>query len=186
MPATAVQVKDVSADISGAFDTPPKSVTTPVAPAAKEPKALNPPDQLTNGGSPEPAQRAKQAFGSAAPLPPGDRYGGGSLAAPPTAAQPKSGTVNPFGTAPLSASPANAKNDRIAPLSGSPNDAGAPLRELQPPPGDTMRSMDTTPTASRTANRDFGSKNRLPRGVAFRKSAECQCVTVRALARGGT
>jgi uncharacterized repeat protein (TIGR01451 family) len=165
MPATAVQVKDVSADISGAFDTPSKSVATPVTPAVKEPKALNPPDQL--GGSPESAQRAKQAFGNAAPLPPGDRYGGGSLPALPTAAQTKSPTVNPFGSAPASASSANAKNDRIAPLPNSSGDAGAPLRELQPPPGDAMRSMDTTPTASRTANRDFGSKNRLPQASPF-------------------
>jgi uncharacterized repeat protein (TIGR01451 family) len=165
MPATAVQVKDVSADISGAFDSPPKSAATPATPAAKEPKALNPPDQL--GGNSQSAQNAKQAFGNATPLPPGDRYSSGSLAAPPTPAQPKPATINPFDSAPASASPINAKNDRIAPLSGSPNDTVAPLRELQPPPANAMRSMDSTPTASRTTNRDYGSKNRLPQASPF-------------------
>src|SRR5439155_20196750 len=46
MPPAAVQVKDVSADISGAFDAPPKSVATPATAAAtaapKEPKTLSP------------------------------------------------------------------------------------------------------------------------------------------------
>jgi uncharacterized repeat protein (TIGR01451 family) len=166
---TVVQVKDVSADISGAFDSPPNNSATPPAAVTKEPKTLIAPDQKINiAGS---AQRAKQAFGNATPLPPGDRYSGGSLPAPPTAAQPKPATVNPFGSAPVSATPASAspttaKNDRIAPLPTSPNDISAPLRDLQPP-GDAMRPLDTTPTAPRTANRDFGSKNRLPQASPF-------------------
>ncbi|HMC11714.1 MAG TPA: hypothetical protein VKH44_10505, partial [Pirellulaceae bacterium] len=161
---TAVQVKDVSADISGAFDSPPNNSATPPAAVTKEPKTLIAPDQKTNIA--DSAQRAKQAFGNATPLPPGDRYNGGSLPAPPTAAQPKPATVNPFGSAPVSASPASAKNDRIAPLPTSPSDIGAPLRELQPP-GDAMRPLDTAPMAPRMTNRDYGSKNRLPQASPF-------------------
>jgi uncharacterized repeat protein (TIGR01451 family) len=182
MPATAGQVKDVSADISGAFDAAPKSAAASTGVATKEPKALSPPDQLTNGA--DSSQRAKQAFGSATPLPPSDRYGGGSLAAPPTSGQLKPGTVNPFDSAPTSASPASAKNDRIAPLSNSPSNMSAPLRELQPPPGDAMHSMDTTPTASRTANRDFSSKNRLPQASPFASAPSTNNAAPYAPARG--
>ena len=160
----AVQVKDVSADISGAFDAAPQNGAAPATGAAKEPKPLSTPAQQTNIA--ESAQRAKQAFGSGTPLPPGDRYGGGSLSAPPTAAQPKASNVNPFGPAPLAASPANAKNDRIAPLPNSPNDIGTPLRELQPP-ADGLRPMDTNTTPTRSASRDYGTKSRTPQGSPF-------------------
>lgn len=161
---TAVQVKDISDDISGAFDAAPKTAAAPTAAAAKEPKTLSAPNQQTNIA--DSAQRAKQAFGNKTPLPPGDRYSGGSLPAPPTAAPPNPPTVNPFGSAPLSAAPANAKNDRIAPLSNSPNDISGPLRELQPP-SDGMRPLDTNPTPPKTANRDYGSKNRMPQASPF-------------------
>jgi uncharacterized repeat protein (TIGR01451 family) len=162
-PPIATQVNDVSADISGAFDAAPKTGAGPSAATPKEPKTLNATAQNTNTG--ESAQRAKQAFGNATPLPAGDRYGG-SLPPLPAPAQPKAAVVNPFDSVPLPASPVNAKNDRIAPLSPSPNEISAPLRQLQPP-GDAMRSVDTTPAASRTANRDFSSKNRLPQASPF-------------------
>src|SRR6266478_725089 len=110
----------MTAHISGAFDSAPNNSATPPAAVTKEPKTLMAPEQKTDTA--ESAQRAKQAFGNATPLPPGDRYSGGALPAPPTAAQLKPATVNPFGSAPISASPANAKNDRIAPLPTSPND----------------------------------------------------------------
>jgi uncharacterized repeat protein (TIGR01451 family) len=165
MPPAAVPVNDVSADISGAFDAAPKAGATPTTAAVKEPKALNAPAQKTNVA--DSAERAKQAFGSATPLSPGDRYNGGSLPTLPTPAQSKPATVNPFGAAPISASPVDAKNDRIAPLTSSPNDISTPLRELQPPPSDGMRPLDPTPTASRTVNRDYSSKNRMPAASPF-------------------
>ena len=164
LPPTAVQVKDVSADISGAFDAATKSAATPSTPLAKEPKTLNPPDPQTN--TMDSAQRAKQAFGNATPLPPGDRYNRGSLTPPPTTTQPKAPIVNPFDSLPVSAPATTANNDRLAPLSTSPSDIGGQLRELQPP-GDSMRPLDANPAATRPAGRDFGSKSRLPQASPF-------------------
>lgn len=163
-PSTATRVNDVSADISGAFDAAPKAGAATSTATPKDPKTLNATTQKTN--TDESAQRAKQAFGGATPRPSGDRYGGGSLPALPTPIQPKTATVDPFGSAPLPASPASAKNDRIAPLTPLPNDMNAPLRQLQPP-SDGMRPLDANPATSRTANRDFGSKSRLPQASPF-------------------
>ncbi len=151
VPPAAVQVKDTTPDISGAFDAAPKNSALP-----KEPKPLNMPAQQTNIG--DAATRAKQAFGNTNPPGPNDRYGDALLPAPPAAAAPKSAAINPFGPAPVAASPVSGKGDRIEPLPTQSNDVSGSLRELQPA-GDGMRPLDTGHTATRTTNHDFGSKS---------------------------
>lgn len=166
LPPAAVPVKDISADISGAFDAAPNGSSLPAGGAMKEPKPLNTPTQPTNIA--DSAQRAKQAFGGPTAPAASDRYGGGPLPAPTSPGQLKPATVNPFGATPLAASPTSGKSDRLEALPQAPREMGGSLRELQPPPSDGMRPMNaapmnsSSPAAQRTAARDYGAKDRLP------------------------
>src|SRR4029079_14396434 len=124
LPPSATQAKDVSAEISGAFDAAPRSPSTLTNSTPKEPKALNATAQPTNAANPP--QGAKQAFGSAAPVAL-DRYGDNSLPSPPPAGQSKP-MVNPFAGAPTAATPTNQQTpqiDRLAPLSNPGGDSGS-------------------------------------------------------------
>lgn len=175
LPPSATQAKDVSAEISGAFDAAPRAPSTLSNTMPKEPKALNATAQPTNAANPSPS--AKQAFSASGAPVALDRYGDNSLPAPPPAGQSKP-MVNPFAAAPTAATPTNTQspqNDRLAPLSGSGGDSGS-LREMQSN-GNGLRPMNANPSNSnlmnsnpspqRSATRDYSSKNRLPQASPF-------------------